>query len=344
MNFNENDLLKAKEAGIISCENYDNLIQYLKSDNQNEELTKTEKSRPKITMESFLYYLGAVIIIMTMVYYLRDISEKYGNNLLCLLSFVYFCIFTFIGNCFWKKNKKTPAGLLYVCAASITPVFVRAFEGIIGLSNMRVYDFRIDIITVEIITAIVSFIFLKYRRFGLLVLVSCFSLWRLAFDTIPRFIQNVFNITSGVRETVDILFAVLVIALAYILDKKEKNDYSLWLYIFGPALLWFAASDAIMIYNHGLNLDKGYAYFGLFGFLYMVLSVFFQRKIFMALGVLAVLCSLWHFTYHVLKNPVLFSVIVVIFGLALIFYANFYAKFYETVKDKIGQYLSKKNR
>ena len=105
MNFNENDLLKAKEAGIISCENYDNLIQYLKSDNQNEELTKTEKSRPKITMESFLYYLGAVIIIMTMVYYLRDISEKYGNNLLCLLSFVYFCIFTFIGNCFWKKNK-----------------------------------------------------------------------------------------------------------------------------------------------------------------------------------------------------------------------------------------------
>ena len=342
MNFTEKDLLLAQKKGVIPIEVFVALLDFLRDLHKNEAEVITSSVSPspaaslktqkkKFTIENFLYYFGAFIIIQTMGWYLGIIWGSHGSGGLFAICILYFIIFTLVGNFLWKKDKKTPGGLLYACAVSIVPLGVWAFENLVGImpdSSNEYADFHIWVrsgwILMEIATIFAGLIFLKFRKFPFLTLPICYSAWYLSMDIVPLCLGSVSAPTWGMRNFASVVFALLLVGFAMKYDRKTKEDYSLWLYIFGATMFWFS----ILSIMFQLKLDNELAYFifAVFSFVYMVLSVIIQRKIFMVWGVFGVFGYIGHLTYAIFKDSVLFPFALTLFGLAIILFGTYYAK------------------
>ena len=254
MDFNELDLLRAQREGFISVDTFNKLLEFLKSSvknrkNQDSSVMQTSpnKKSSMFNLENFLYYFGAFIIISAMCWYLGSVWNNFRHVGLLLISIMYFIIFTVIGNFLWNKDKKTPGGLLYVCAVSVIPLLVWAFESIVGIMPKELdeyNDFHILVrsgwILMEIATIFVGFMFLKYRKFPLLTLPICYSMWYLSMDIVPLCLGQANEPTWGMRNFATFVFALLMLGYALKLDndRKTSEDYSHWLYIFGATMLW----------------------------------------------------------------------------------------------------------
>jgi len=340
MNFNELDLLRAQKEGIISIETFNRLLEFLKASVKNNKIqddsvmkTSPNNKPSKFNIENFLYYFGAFIIISTMGWYLGSVWNNFGHGGLLLISILYFIIFTVIGNFLWNKDKKTPGGLLYVCAVSVIPLLVWAFESLVGImpKDLNKYnDFHIFVrsgwILMEIATIFVGFMFLKYRKFPLLTLPVCYSLWYLSMDIVPLCLGQTTEPTWGMRNFATFLFALLMLgyALKSDNDKKTSEDYSHWLYIFGATMLW----GVIISILAQFRWDNEFAYFltAIFNFAYMFTSIVLKRKVFMVWGAIGFWTYLGHLAFKIFKDTPIFPIVLVIFGLLVIFFGIYYSK------------------
>ncbi|MBS5861647.1 hypothetical protein KID03_09495 [bacterium] len=357
MNFDEKDLLLAQKKGIISSETFEKLLDFLTNLNvyntETNNVCETAKIevKKKFTLENFLYYFGALIIICAMGWYLGNTFDTYGNGGLLALSVLYFAIFAGIGNLLWKNDKKTPGGLLYVCAVSVVPLAGWAFERLIGImpdgydsySKFHVWS-RSGFILMEIATICVGLIFLKFRKFPLLILPICWALWYLSMDIVPLCLGNISEPTWGMRNFATTVFAILMLGAALKLDKKTNEDYSKWLYIFGATMLWFAIlSILIRLY---WNNEIAYFLFAMFSLLYMIVSILLQRKVFMIWGAIGVFGYIGHLAYTVFKDSPLFVLSLVILGLVIIFSGAYYAKNCDKIETNLRAFIlnGKKSR
>ena len=362
MNFNEQDLQRAYKEGVIPFETYHKLIKYLNSSTeevsaehnsivaeesaeQNSNSTVINNNAPKFDIENFLYYFGGFIIISTMGWYLACITNTF---MLFVASILYFVLFVIVGNALWSKDKRTPGGLLYVCAVSITPVFVWSFEKLVGIipeDLARYKDFHILVrsgyMFMELATIIVGFVFLKFRKFPLLTLPICYAMWYLSMDIVPFLLgQGFVAPTWGMKNFASCVFALIMIFFAVRLDLKKQytEDFSHWLYIFGATMLWGAIISIIM--RHDWYNEFAYFLTALFSITYMFISILIKRKVFMVWGAMGFWSYLGHLAYKVFKDSALFPIVLVGFGLLIIFSGIMYSKYCKTLEDKIRKTFS----
>ncbi len=356
MNFNEMDLLRAQKDGIISVEVFNKLLEYLKASSKSEAAADStnapvnRSNTSKFSIENFLYYFGAFIIISTMGWYLGNVWDKFGHGGLLALSILYFFIFVFIGNFLWKKDKKTPGGLLYVCAVSVVPLIVWTFECLVGImpKELNEYnDFHILIrsgwIMLELATIFVGLIFLKFRKFPLLTLPICYAMWYLSMDIVPFLLGQETAPTWGMRNFATTVFAILMLGYALKSDcnKQNSENYSHWLYIFGATMLW----GVIISILAQFKWDNEFAYFltALFNFGYMFISILIRRKVFMVWGAIGFWAYLGHLAFEIFKDTPIFPIVLVIFGLLVIFFGIYYSKNCKTLEDKLRGYIGINN-
>lgn len=347
MNFNEYDLYDAKIKGILNVEVYEKLLEFLKNKNSNNTIKEKAVSQPqkKYTLENFLYYLGAFIIILAMGWYLGSVwasSSFFGLFALCI---AYFILFVGIGNKFWNKGQKTPGGLLYTCALSVVPLTIWAFEKSFGFapddiakySNFHIFV-RGGWIFMELATVIVGAIFLKYRKFPLLTLPICYALWFLSMDLLPFLVGNIQDPTWGQRNIATLLFSFLMLGIALKYDKKTDEDFSRWFYIYGALML-----DGVIISIFAqFDLFKNEIWLfmrALFNILYMILSILTGRKIFMVLGSIGFVGYLSHLAYKVFADSIFFPFVLVILGLGIIFGGIYYAKNCDKIEKMLRKIL-----
>lgn len=108
MDISKNKLEEACLKGIISEEQAENLLKFFTENNQNTE------ERQKFNIETVLYYGGSIIALGAMAYYMHDLVTSSTYGFILLLSIIYSLVFYFAANYMWKKENKTPAGLLYI--------------------------------------------------------------------------------------------------------------------------------------------------------------------------------------------------------------------------------------
>ena len=354
-NFNELDLLRAQKQGIISLETFNKLLEFLKVSVVDDKVQDSsvmhmiqKNKTSKFNIENFLYYFGAFIIISTMGWYLGSVWNNFGHGGLLLISILYFIIFTVIGNFLWNKDKKTPGGLLYVCAVSVIPLLVWAFESLVGIMprDLNKYnDFHIFVrsgwVLMEIATIFVGFIFLKYRKFPLLTLPICYSLWYLSMDIVPLCLGQTIAPTWGMRNFATFVFALLMLGCALKLDNNRKisEDYSHWLYIFGATMLW----GVIISILAQFRWDNEFAYFltAIFNFAYMFTSIILKRKVFMVWGAIGFWTYLGHLVYQIFKDTPILPLALVVFGLSVIFLGIYYSKNCKKLEDNLSNLTSK---
>ena len=354
MQFDEKDLILAQNKGVISTDIFLKLLNFLVELHedeipvQNKSGSETKRSisgdKKKFTIENFLYYFGAMIIISAMGWFLGNVWEAFGHGGLFVISLAYFALFTFIGNVLWKSGKTTPGGLLFTCAVSIVPLAVWAFESLTGIMPKELKDYsdfhvliRFGWIFMEIATVAVGLTFIKYRKFPFLTLPVCYALWYLSMDIVPFCIGQTVEPTWGMRNFATAVFAILMIGFALKYDKKSEEDFSKWLYIFGGTMLWLVIGSVMLQYK--LNNEVAYFTTAVINFIFMVFSVIVQRRIFMVWGAIGFWGYIAHLAYKIFSDSPLFPFVLVLFGLGVIFSGIYYSKNYEAIEQKLRELI-----
>lgn len=298
-------------------------------------------SSSSFTISNLAYYLGAMIIISSMGWFLTEAWDMANGLAITSLGIIYFVIFTLVGRRLIKDKKlETPGGLLLTVAVSVVPLIIFGIEKYTGLwpfgneENFTEYHIwiRSSWILMEISTIIIGLIFLRMYKFTFLTFPVAFSLWYLSMDVTPLiFGQSEF--TWEQKQWVSVAFGALMLVATYFTDRRTKQDYAFWGYLFGLLAFWGGLTSM----DSDSEINKLiYCFINLF---LMLISVVIQRRTFVVFGAIGVFSYLGHLTYSVFEDSLLFPVVLSVIGLAIIYFGIIYHKNRERIEKKIQDSL-----
>jgi hypothetical protein len=304
------DLNWAASQGIVSAEQAETLWKALQSRSPNQ---------PRFDAAHVLYYFGAMIIIAAMSFFMTLGWEQFGGAWICIVSCVYAAIFTAVGLKLLGRGLRVPGGLLVTVAVCVTPLAIYGLERWTGFwtdSDPGHYrDYHVWVngswILMELGTILAALLALRSVKFPFLTAPIAFSLWYLSMDLTPLIYgQQAFSWEH--RQWVSLWFGLAMLVVSYVVDRRTKDDYSFWLYLFGLTIFWGAMSSM----DSGSQLNR---------FLYclvnlglMLLSVVLDRRVFIVFGSMGVFGYLGYLSWDVFKDSLLFPFALTALGLVLI--------------------------
>lgn len=321
------DLQRAVDENIITTEQADKLIKFLS-------LYKVEDLK-KFNLINVIYYLGALIVISAMGWFMNLGWERFGGSGIFAISSVYAIIFILVGRILWfKKKLRTAGGVLFTIAVCMTPLIVYGFEKMTGLWIQRGVDYYRDYFTeingswlsLEISTIIAGLITLRYIRFPFLTAPVAFTFWFISMDLTPLLYEN--DVWEG-RKLISIVVGLIVLLISYLIDKRTREDFSFWGYLFGMLAFW----GGLSFLNSNSELSK--FVYCLINIFLIFLSVWLDRRVFIVFGGLGVFGYLGHLSYDVFENSMAFPFILSFIGIAIIFLAVKYQKNRDRINNSI---------
>ncbi|MGE5400363.1 MAG: DUF2157 domain-containing protein [Ignavibacteriales bacterium] len=329
------ELKNVAAEGIISDEQADNLWTHFYEINQ---------GKAGFTGSNVLYYFGALIVISAMTWFATEAFAKYNALGLFAVGILYFSgLFFFGNNLYYKKRTEIPGGLLLTSAVFMVPLIIYSIQeyfkiwGYEAPGNYK--DFYILVrsgwFMLETVTIIVSILFLMKYDFTFLTFPLAFSLWFLSIDITPIIFTHD-QLSWQQREIVSLYFGLFILLFAYLIDRKTQKDYAFWLYLFGMICFWGGLS--LMDSNSELNK---FLYLCVNLFL-MVISVLFNRRVFIVFGVLGVYGYLYHLSSIVFRDSLMFPFILSLIGIFIIWLGIKYNKNKESIDGFINSKIPDK--
>ncbi len=96
-------------------------------------LQRRNVDRPRFDLPHVAYYLGALVVISAMTWFMTLGWEKFGGGGMLLISLSYALVFTVAGAKLWReRGLRVPGGLLVTAAVCMTPLAVYGFETMTG--------------------------------------------------------------------------------------------------------------------------------------------------------------------------------------------------------------------
>jgi len=328
MKISEEDFNWAASKGLISAEQAATVWKALEN---------RDSAKPQFDMAHVAYYFGALIVISAMGWFMTQAWERFGGGGIFLISTVYALCFILAGRTLWfKENLKVPGGLLFTMAVCMTPLAVYGLERLTGIwpqGDPGIYrDYHIWVkgswFLMEIGTILAGLITLKFVRFPFLTAPIAFSLWYMSMDLTPLLFGKT-DFSWDERLWVSLWFGLAVLLASYFIDRRTKEDYAFWLYLFGMLAFWGGLSSM----DSKSELNK---------FLYclinvglMLLSVLLDRRVFIVFGALGVFGYLGHLAQVVFKDSLMFPFALTLLGLAIIYLGIQYQRNREGIERAI---------
>lgn len=265
------------------------------------------------------YYLGALLIIGAMGWFVTDAWDRLSGMAICLIALAYAAAFAWVGTLLYRRAATLiPGGLLTTVAVCMTPLAVYGFERQIGWwpvtdpgSYTRFHPF-IDgsWVLMEAATILAAAIALKYIRFPFITAPAAYALWYMSMDAT--------GLLSGKHWTfhqqcwISAIFGVAMLAVAYFADGETDKDFSFWFYLFG--LLAFTGGLSLL--GNGGQLGK--AIYCLLHITLIVASIVLQRRAFLVFGALGVFIYLADEATGFFRNSFAFTFALTAIGIAFI--------------------------
>lgn len=278
-------------------------------------------ARPRFDLPYVAYYFGALLVISAMGWFMSTAWEDLGGGGILAVSLVYALCFVLAGRTLLHRvDSKVPGGLLVTMAVCMTPLAVYGFERLTGIwpqGDPSAYKgfhiwVKVSWLLMESGTIVAGLIALRYVRFPFLVAPVAFALWYMSMDLTPLlFGQSTFGWDD--RHWVSLWFGLAMLLIAYLMDRRTREDYAFWLYLFGMFAFWGGLS--LMQSHHELS-----------NFLYllvnlglMCVSVLLQRRVFIVFGTLGVFGYVGHLAYQVFRDSPSFPFVLSLIGIAVIY-------------------------
>ena len=328
MEISLNDLKWAAAQGLISAAQAEVLWQALDS---------RHPVRPKFDLTHVVYYFGAMLIIAAMSWFMTLGWEWFGGGGIFLISTLYACGFALVGRRLWQKEHlKIPGGLLVTVAVCLTPLAIYGLERFTGIwpqGDPGTYrDYHIWVkgswFLMEVGTIIAGLIALTFARFPFLTAPIAFTLWYMSMDLTPLLFGKA-DFTWPERLRVSLWFGLTMLVGSYLIDRRTKEDFAFWGYLFGMLAFW----GGLSLMESSSELGK--FFYGLINIALMLLSVLLDRRVFIVFGALGVFGYLSHLAHSVFENSLLFPFALSFLGIVLIYLGTKYQRNRERIEQAI---------
>ena len=326
MKFSEKELDGAVRAGVIAQETRDALVAFFEDGRE---------GAPAFTMANVLYYLGGLIVIGAMTIFVTDAWERLGGLGHLLIGAGYGLAFLGMGNWLWKnRGQRVPGGILVTAAVCMTPLVV---FGLQELSGWWVWDapgmyedfyrwIKGGWFFMEIATVAVGLFALCRFRFPFITLPVAFSLWFLSMDLTAVLYGPDFSWDQ--RKVVSLCFGLVMLVIAYLVDRRTRQDFAFWLYLFGMIAFWGGLTSL------DSDSELGKFVYCCINLLLIAVSVILQRRVFIVFGGLGVSIYLGHLAADVFDDTLSFSFALSGLGLLVILAGLQYHKHREAIEEK----------
>ena len=304
-------------------------------------LGKINKDSEANPFAKYLFYLGAMIVISAMTWFMNLAWEVFGGGGIFLIALAYALIFTGLGAFVWrKKHLRIPSGLLITLAVCMVPLAIYGLETYYSLwpaeGAAKYADFYNAIngkwIFMEIGTILAGIITLYFFPFPFITAPIFFAIWFLSMDIAPFLLGR--EITMEHRYWISLIFGLALIATGIAIDRKKKRDYAFWSYFFGA--LSFCGGLGCLVWGKG---ELALFFYLVINLMMMCLSIILRRAVLMILGGLGVFAYLAHLTYNVFKDSIAFPFVLSLIGLGIIFLGILYQKNSKRIEKKMLEKL-----
>lgn len=329
-----------------ACEN---IIDISQSNAIWKKLENDPQNGSSFSLANIMYYFGAMIIIASMSWLMGLGWNIFGSEGTAIISLSYALGFIYLGRKLWyRENMKIPGGVLFTAAVCMTPLFTFSIQHSLGLwtgDDPSVYKgfyryIKSGWLFMEISTIFAGLLMLRYIKFPFITMPIAFVLWYMSMDIVPLILgyDKVSYFSSemwDLRRYVSVVFGAVMILTTLLIDRRTKEDFAFWGYLFGTIIFWFG----LTLLKSDSELGKFiYAMINLF---MMFLSIYLNRKIFIIFGCIGVFGYLGHLSLSVFRFSMLTPFILTIFGLMIIYLAIQYQKNQKKIDEKVLSVLPK---
>src|ERR687890_514663 len=275
-------------------------------------LERREEDRPRFDLPHVAYYFGALVVICAMTWFMTLGWERFGDGGLLAISLSYALGFVVTGGLLWRdRGLKVPGGLLVTAAVCMTPLAVYSFERMTGVWLQGAPGDYADFYN-----------YIKGGWFPMEVVTIGAGLLALRFmsmDLTPLIYGRHYYEAQGF-QVVSLVFGIVMLVGAYLVDRRTEEDYAFWGYLFGMFALW----GGLTLLEVGSELY--WLLYGLINAGLILLSVLLQRRVFVVFGAAGVFGYVGHLAWEIFEDSLLFPFVLSTAGLAIIALGILYAK------------------
>jgi hypothetical protein len=303
-----------------------------------------QENQPRFNVANVAYYLGALIVITAMGWFMTRAWERFGGAGLFSIALFYALCFIFSGkNLYFRQNLQVPGGLLFTMAVAMTPLAIYGLQRWTGFwqaDDPGMYrGFHTWVkgswFLMELGTIIAGLVTLKFVKFPFLTAPIAFSLWYLSMDLTPLlFGEN--DYTWKNRLWVSFWFGIGCLIVAYLIDlrcRRSQGDFAFWIYLFGLIVFWFS----ILVLANDNEWER--FLFCLANVGLILLSLLLKRRLFTVFGGIGVFAYLSYLSYQVFADSLLFPFALTALGIGIIYIGFLYQHHYQTLTRFIDSYI-----
>lgn len=325
--FEAKDLARAVEAGLLSAEQEQALLRFLR---------EQPAQRPSFQLAHVAFYLGALLIMGAMGWLLSEAWMRIGDSALLAIALAYIVLLTFAGLAMQRRGQLIPGGMLAAVAVSIVPLAVFALERLTGIwplddvqSSYHDYYRYVQAgwLLMEAATVCAGLLMLRLIPFPFIVMPIAVALWFMSMDLSEWVYGDVF--TWEQRQQVSLWFGLGLLLVVVLIDGRTREDYAFWGYLAGLLAFWGGLTS--------MNSDSelGKALYCLINLGLLLTAVLLRRPLFMVFGALGVAAYLGYLSYEVFAESLLFPLVLSLIGLAVIGLGLLYQKHRERLSDRL---------
>ncbi len=328
MNISKQDLARAASIGVITPDQVEPLWRALEGHHP---------TRARFDLPHVAYYVGALIVISAMGWFMTRAWEIFGGGGLFLIAAAYTCLFVLAGRTLWTRDGfLIPGGLLFTTAVCMTPLAVYALERYFDLwpqgdpGNYQGYHIWVkgSWFLMEVGTILAGLLALRFIKFPFLTAPIAFTLWYMSMDLTPLLFGKT-DWAWAERLWVSFWFGLAMLIASYIVDRRTKKDYAFWGYLFGLFAFWGGLSFMES------NDELGKLFYAMINVGLMLLSVLLDRRAFIVFGSLGVFGYAGHLAHEVFTDSLLFPFALALLGIAVIYLGVQYQRHQASIEAAI---------
>lgn len=294
-------------------------------------LEKRAAGRQRFDLPHVAYYLGALVVILAMSWFMNLGWARFGGWGIFAISASYGAAFLAAGSVLWRREGlRVPGGLLVTLAVCITPLAVYGFERATGLWLQSAPGDYLDFdgwlrgswFAMEAATIIAGLLALRFFRFPFLTAPVIFTLWFAAMDVTPLIFER--EVFEYGYKVVSLVFGLALLLGSYLLDVLrpfgEDEDFTFWGYLFGTASFWGGLTTL------GEGTEAGWLLYAVINALMVLFSVFLRRRVLIIFGSVGLLLYTGHLAYEIFEGSILFPFALSAVGLCVVALGILYAR------------------
>jgi hypothetical protein len=343
LHFTLADLEQWVEKGLITPEQLTNIRSHIEAAGSVAEQVQAGPERRKgLNFVSLAYYFGGFMILLAYTIFMGLQWESLEFTGQIAISLFTIIVLWAIGYFLQRNGFRIAGGLLIFAGTGIVPLFVFTVQRALGIwpddqtyAYMEFYRIVAQTwILLELISIGVAVIVIWRVRFTLISLLIAFWTWFLSMDITRWVSQSDYWTWSDREQIVSTTIGVGMLGLGVWLQRRTKQDYSFWFYLFGHIIV-LSHLSALTLNREGF---LGIVYLAVY-ISFVVASVWLQRRVFLVFGAIGCYSYLSYLAFRVFEGALGFVFALGVIGLLIVLTAVGYQKYLRSwLENQLARY------